>query len=44
LRSKDDDRLYILELNSTPGWQGLQTVSETDITKAVVDHVISLLP
>ena len=43
LRSKDDDKLYVLELNSTPGWQGLQTVSNTDITKAVVDHVISLL-
>ena len=43
LRSKKDNRLYVLELNSTPGWQGLQTVSDIDITKAVVEHTLSLV-
>jgi ribosomal protein S6--L-glutamate ligase len=43
LRSKNDNGLYVLELNSTPGWQGLQTVSDTDITKAVVEHTLSLV-
>jgi RimK family alpha-L-glutamate ligase len=34
---------YVVELNSTPGWEGLQTVTEVDITEAVVDHVLTLL-
>ena len=34
---------YVVELNSTPGWEGLQTVTEVDITEAVVDHILSLL-
>jgi len=37
------DRNYVIELNSTPGWEGLQTVTETDIAKRLVDHVISLV-
>jgi RimK family alpha-L-glutamate ligase len=34
---------YVIELNSTPGWEGLQTVSKVDITGALVDHVVSML-
>jgi RimK family alpha-L-glutamate ligase len=41
LCSEDDGEAYVIELNSTPGWQGLQTVSESDITALVVDHLLS---
>lgn len=38
-----DDEIYVIELNSTPGWEGLQTVTEIDITKRLVEHVLSNL-
>ncbi|MCB2172543.1 RimK family alpha-L-glutamate ligase [archaeon] len=38
-----DDIIYVIELNSTPGWEGLQTVTEIDITKKLVEHVLSKL-
>jgi RimK family alpha-L-glutamate ligase len=40
LRSEEDGRVYVVELNSTPGWQGLQTVTDTDIALRVVDYVL----
>jgi RimK family alpha-L-glutamate ligase len=41
LRSEEDGRVYVIELNSTPGWQGLQTVTEENIAGLVVDHLLS---
>ena len=41
LRSEDDGEAYVIELNSTPGWQGLQSVTESDITALVVDYLLS---
>ena len=41
LRSEDDGEAYVIELNSTPGWQGLQSVTEKDITALVVDYLLS---
>ncbi|MCW3990852.1 MAG: RimK family alpha-L-glutamate ligase [Candidatus Bathyarchaeota archaeon] len=41
LRSEDDGEAYVIELNSTPGWQGLQSVTEKDITALVVDFLLS---
>ena len=41
LRSENDGEAYVIELNSTPGWQGLQTVTEKDITALVVDYLLS---
>ena len=38
-----DDIIYVIELNSTPGWEGLQTVTEIDIAKRLVEHVLSKL-
>jgi len=38
-----DDEAYVIELNSTPGWAGLQSVTDIDITEALIDHVISKL-
>lgn len=35
------DDIYLIELNSTPGWEGLQSVTKTDITEKLVDHVLS---
>ena len=41
LRSEEDGRIYVIELNSTPGWQGLQTVTEANIARLVVDFLLS---
>lgn len=43
LRSERDGEVYVVELNSTPGWQGLQTVTERSIAGVIVDHVLSRL-
>ena len=36
-----DDDVYIIELNSTPGWEGLQSVTEIDITKKLANYILS---
>ena len=41
LHSEEDGEPYVIELNSTPGWQGLQTVTKKDITALVVDYLLS---
>jgi ribosomal protein S6--L-glutamate ligase/tetrahydromethanopterin:alpha-L-glutamate ligase len=38
-----NDNSYVIELNSTPGWEGLQSVTEIDITEKLVEYVISKL-
>jgi RimK family alpha-L-glutamate ligase len=38
-----DGKSYVVELNSTPGWEGLQSVTELDITEALIEHVIGLI-
>lgn len=43
LRSERDGSVYVVELNSTPGWRGLQTVTEENIAAIIVDHLISRL-
>jgi RimK family alpha-L-glutamate ligase len=40
LRSERDGGVYVVELNSTPGWQGLQTVTDRNIAGALVDHIL----
>ena len=37
------DEFFVIELNSTPGWEGLQSVTDKNITKELTDHVISKL-
>lgn len=37
---RSEDEVYVIELNSTPGWEGLQSVSDVDITKTFVDYVL----
>ena len=41
LYSEEDGEPYVIELNSTPGWQGLQTVTEKNITSLVVEYLLS---
>ena len=43
LRSERDGEVYVVELNSTPGWQGLQTVTEENIAGIIIDHILSRL-
>jgi RimK family alpha-L-glutamate ligase len=33
--------LQVIELNSTPGWEGLQSVNEIDITSTLVDFILN---
>lgn len=42
LRS-DEGELFILEVNSTPGWEGLQKVTRTSIASEIVEYITSEL-
>lgn len=33
---------YVIELNSTPGWKGLQTVNRVNIAGTLVDHILEM--
>lgn len=35
------DDTYVIELNSTPGWEGLQSVTEINITEKLVEYILS---
>jgi len=43
MRSEDDGTLYTLEVNSTPGWEGLQKVTTIDIAERLVEYVLEQL-
>jgi RimK family alpha-L-glutamate ligase len=43
MRSEVDETLYILEVNSTPGWEGLQKVTAVDVAKRLVEHIFERL-
>jgi RimK family alpha-L-glutamate ligase len=34
-----DGRVYVLEVNGIPGWQGLQEATGIDVAAAIVEHV-----
>lgn len=36
---EDDGLPYVIEVNSTPGWRGLQTVTDQNIAELFVDYV-----
>ncbi|HMQ52817.1 MAG TPA: alpha-L-glutamate ligase, partial [Anaerolineae bacterium] len=38
-----DGQLYLLEVNSVPGWQGLQSVTETNIAEEFVAYLETAL-
>lgn len=39
-----DGRVYVLEVNSIPGWQGLQSVAQVDVAGAIVERLEALAP
>jgi len=39
LLSTPDGRVYVLEVNGIPGWEGLQRATGLDVAGAIVDHV-----
>ena len=43
MRSDEDGTLYTLEVNSTPGWEGLQKVTSVDIAERLVEYVFEQL-
>jgi RimK family alpha-L-glutamate ligase len=36
-----DGRVFVLEVNGIPGWEGLQTATGLDVAGALVDHVVA---
>jgi RimK family alpha-L-glutamate ligase len=36
-----DGRMFVLEVNGIPGWQGLQEATGADVAGAIVDHLIA---
>ena len=38
-----DGEVYVLEVNGSPGWYGLQPTAEVDIASAIVGHLDSLV-
>ena len=40
LMPTEDGRIYVVEINSIPGWRGLQKTTSTKIADCIVDHVI----
>jgi RimK family alpha-L-glutamate ligase len=34
-----DGRVFVLEVNSIPAWQGLQSVTDVDVAAAIVEHL-----
>jgi len=42
LQSEKDAGFYVTEVNSTPGWEGLQTVTKTNIADSLIKHIIEI--
>ncbi|HWQ70063.1 MAG TPA: RimK family alpha-L-glutamate ligase [Patescibacteria group bacterium] len=40
---KTDEGYTVVEVNSIPGWSGLQRTTEIDIAQEIADHLLSLL-
>jgi len=38
-----DGRTVVIEVNSIPGWSGLQTITSTDIADAIAGHLVASL-
>lgn len=36
----EDGRLFVVEVNGIPGWQGLQRTTDVDIAGAIADHAV----
>lgn len=42
LQSERDGKYYLIELNSAPTWEGLQSVLQKNVAKELVDYLIKL--
>jgi RimK family alpha-L-glutamate ligase len=40
LLAADDGRIFVIEVNGIPGWQGLQRTTEVDLAGAIAGHAI----
>jgi RimK family alpha-L-glutamate ligase len=40
LMTAEDGRIYVIEINSIPGWRGLQKVTDINIPGRIIDHVL----
>src|SRR6185295_10203621 len=38
-----DGRVFVLEVNGIPGWQGLQQATGIDVAGAIVDHLLQIV-
>ena len=43
LLSAEDGRTYVVEVNSIPGWRGLQRTTRCGIAERIIDHVLDRL-
>lgn len=41
LMQAEDGQVYVIEINSIPGWRGLQKITDIDIPGRIVDHVLA---
>jgi len=42
LQSEEDGRFYVTEVNSAPGWEGLQTVTKTNIAGLLTKYLLEV--
>jgi RimK family alpha-L-glutamate ligase len=40
LMQAEDGKIFVIEINSIPGWRGLQKITDVDIPGGIVDHVL----
>jgi RimK family alpha-L-glutamate ligase len=41
LMRAEDGNTYVVEINSIPGWRGLQKTTDRDIAERIIDHVLA---
>ncbi len=43
LMRAENGNTYVLEINSIPGWRGLQKTTDQSISGKIIDHVMELM-
>jgi RimK family alpha-L-glutamate ligase len=43
LMRSEDGKMYVIEINSIPGWRGLQTTTDQNIPENIINHVLQRL-
>lgn len=39
---ESDDELYVVEVNAIPGWENLQSVTDTNIAEEIIDYLMEI--